>query len=216
MVDFVHPFPGKNPGDTLTKQEIIRALRLALAAEEEATQLYDLIAEYVDDKRIKKIMKDVADEEQVHKGEFQKLLDLYVEDEIKLVEEGKQEAEEKIGSRTAQIIPETEIEKTLRKLFGRGEESLCKIKLNSKEWDALNYALNEFKREHSLLTSAQYKESISIQKTISIMEDYLKDPEKQCKIPDLREAIGELWYNLKQKVYSSDIIASLRKLASLL
>ena len=98
MVDFVHPFPGKNPGDPLTNEEIIRALRLSLCAEEEATQLYDLIAEYVDDKRISKIMKDVANEEQVHKGEFQKLIDIFVDDEETLVEEGKQEAEEKMSS----------------------------------------------------------------------------------------------------------------------
>jgi len=96
MVDFVHPFPGKNPGDSLTKAEIIRALRLSLSAEEEATQLYDLIAEYVDDEKIKKIMKDVADEEQVHKGEFQKLINLYDEDEVEKVEEGLEEAEEKM------------------------------------------------------------------------------------------------------------------------
>lgn len=103
MVDFVHPFPGKNVGDPLTKQEIIRALRLSVCAEEEATQLYDLIAEYVDDDQIKKIMKDVANEEQVHIGEFQKLLDLYEEDEVKLVEEGKQEAEEKMSSIVAHL-----------------------------------------------------------------------------------------------------------------
>lgn len=96
MVDFVHPFPGKNPGDPLTKTEIIRALRLSLCAEEEATQLYNSIAEYVDDPKIKKIMEDVADEEQVHIGEFQKLLNIYEEDEVEKLEEGFEEAEEKM------------------------------------------------------------------------------------------------------------------------
>jgi len=96
MVDFVHPFPGKNPGDELTDQEIISALRLSLCAEEEATHLYDTIANYVGDERISKIMKDVADEEQVHIGEFQKLLDLYEKDEEEKVGEGKDEAKEKM------------------------------------------------------------------------------------------------------------------------
>ena len=96
MVDFVHPFPGKNPGDEITKQELISALRLSLCAEEEATHLYDTIANYVSDEQVKKIMKDVADEEQVHIGEFQKLLDLYEEDEEEMVEEGEDEAEEKL------------------------------------------------------------------------------------------------------------------------
>jgi rubrerythrin len=95
-MEFVHPFPGKNPGDKLTKQELISALRLSLCAEEEATHLYDTIAEYTDDERVKKIMKDVADEEQVHIGEFQKLLDLLEDDEVEKVEEGEKEAEEKM------------------------------------------------------------------------------------------------------------------------
>ena len=97
MVTFIHPFPGKNPGDPITEQELISALRLSLCAEEEATHLYDTIAEYVDDEKIKKIMKDVANEEQVHIGEFQKLLDVYEEDEVEKIEEGKEEATEKIS-----------------------------------------------------------------------------------------------------------------------
>jgi len=95
-MEFVHPFPGKNPGDKLTKQELISAVRLALCAEEEAVHLYDTIAEYTNDEKVKKIMKDVADEEQVHIGEFQKLLDLLEEDEVEKVEEGEKEAEEKM------------------------------------------------------------------------------------------------------------------------
>jgi rubrerythrin len=96
MVDFTRPFPGKNPGDKITKQELISAIRLSLCAEEEATHLYDTIAEYTDDERVKKIMKDVADEEQVHIGEFQKLLGLLEDDEVEKVEEGEKEAEEKM------------------------------------------------------------------------------------------------------------------------
>jgi len=103
MVDFVHPFPGKKPGDKITKQELISALRLSLCAEEEATHLYDTIAEYTDDERVKKVMKDVANEEQVHVGEFQKLLDLMEDDEEEKVGEGKKEAEEKIESIQKQI-----------------------------------------------------------------------------------------------------------------
>lgn len=97
-MEFVHPFPGKNPGDEITETEIISALRLALCAEEEATHLYDTIAEFVDDERIKKIMEDVAAEEQVHIGEFQKLLDLFDDEEIEKTEEGEKEAEEKMES----------------------------------------------------------------------------------------------------------------------
>lgn len=97
MVDFTRPFPNKNPGDEITKQELISAIRLALCAEEEAIHLYDSIAEYSSDDRVKKIMKDVADEEQVHVGEFQKLLDLIEDDEVEKVEQGEEEAEEKMN-----------------------------------------------------------------------------------------------------------------------
>lgn len=107
MVDFVRPFPGKNPGDPITKEELISALRLALCAEEEATHLYDTIAAYVDDERVKKIMKDVADEEQVHIGEFQKLLNIVEEDEEEKVEEGEGEAEEKMDSEETEEVEES-------------------------------------------------------------------------------------------------------------
>jgi len=103
MVDFTRPFPGKNPGDKITKQELISAIRLSICAEEEATHLYDTIAEYVEDERVKKIMKDVANEEQVHIGEFQKLLEMFEEDEVKLIEEGKQEIEEMLTKKESRI-----------------------------------------------------------------------------------------------------------------
>ncbi len=97
-MEFVNPFPGKNPGDEITETELISALRLALCAEEEATHLYDTIALYVKDPRVKKIMEDVAAEEQVHIGEFQKLLDLFDDEEIEKLKEGEEEAEEKMES----------------------------------------------------------------------------------------------------------------------
>lgn len=96
MVDFTHPFPGRVLGDTITKQELISALRLAVCAEEEATHLYNTIAEFVDDEKVVKIMLDVADEEQVHIGEFQKLLELTEADETEKVEEGKKEVDKKL------------------------------------------------------------------------------------------------------------------------
>ena len=95
-MEFVQPFPGKNPGDKITPQELISAIRLAICAEEEATHLYDTIAEYVDDEKVKKLMTDIADEEQVHIGEFQKLLEMYDADEEEKTEEGEEEAEEKM------------------------------------------------------------------------------------------------------------------------
>jgi rubrerythrin len=96
-MEFVHPFPGKKPGDKVSKQELLSAIRLSLCAEEEATHLYDTIAEHVSDERVKKIMRDVAGEEQVHIGEFQKLLKILEDDEAEVLEEGEDEAGEKMG-----------------------------------------------------------------------------------------------------------------------
>lgn len=92
MVDFVKPFPGKNPGDPLTKDEIARAIRLSIAAEQEATQLYNSIAEYVPDKNIQKVMRSVAEEEVVHAGEFQRLLSTVEPGEDRSMAEGMEEA----------------------------------------------------------------------------------------------------------------------------
>jgi rubrerythrin len=105
----VNPFPGRKIGDKLTKQEIISAIRLSICAEEEAVHLYDIIAEYASDKRVKKIMHDVAAEEQVHIGEFQALLELFESDEDEKLKEGEKEAAKKIKEeieRIATIIPE--------------------------------------------------------------------------------------------------------------
>lgn len=96
-VEFVDPFPNKAPGDPISHQELVSALRLSIAAELEAAHLYDTIAEYTKDERVKKIMKDVADEEQVHAGEFQHVLELVESDEKEKMEEGVEEAKEKLA-----------------------------------------------------------------------------------------------------------------------
>lgn len=100
-MEFVHPFPNKKVGDKITKQELISVIRLSLCAEEEAIHLYNTIAEYSSDKRVKKIMEDVASEEQIHAGEFQKLLDILSSDEVENIEEGKNEAQDKIEEKSA-------------------------------------------------------------------------------------------------------------------
>jgi rubrerythrin len=110
MVDFTRPFPGKNPGDEITEQEAITSIRLALCAEEEAVQLYNSIAEYVSDEKIKKLVSDIATEEQVHIGELQKLLDTLETNEVKQLAKGKKEAEDKIGGDTEEEPEEEEPE----------------------------------------------------------------------------------------------------------
>ncbi|MDP1713059.1 MAG: ferritin-like domain-containing protein [Candidatus Nanopelagicaceae bacterium] len=131
MVDFVNPFKHKQPGEELTKQEIISAVRLALCAEEEAVHLYDTIAEYVADEAVKKLMTDIAGEEQVHIGEIQKLLKNLEEDEEEKLAQGEKEAEDKIGggstSETPAEAPEKEDEKEEGQEEGNEENDIESI-----------------------------------------------------------------------------------------
>ena len=74
MPEFGHPFSGLAHDRKLTKEELIRAIRFLIAAEYEAVQLYMQLAESTDDVLAKEVLKDIADEERVHAGEFLRLL----------------------------------------------------------------------------------------------------------------------------------------------
>lgn len=93
MPEFLNPFPGMVPRK-MTKGELIRAVRLNLAAELEAVHLYVAHAEATDDALAKKVLLDIADEERVHAGEFLELLRRLAPDEDGLLEEGRKEVEE--------------------------------------------------------------------------------------------------------------------------
>lgn len=94
MPEFANPFSGITPERKLTLNELTRAIRLNIAAELEAVHLYEAHADATDNELARKVLLDVADEERVHAGEFQKLLSLLLDDEDKLLSEGRQEVEE--------------------------------------------------------------------------------------------------------------------------
>jgi len=94
MPEFLNPFAGVVPDRKLKPRELSRALRLSRAAEEEAVHLYEALADATDDKLAKKVLQEIADEERVHAGEFQKLLNILLKDEEKLLAEGAAEVEE--------------------------------------------------------------------------------------------------------------------------
>ncbi|MFW6164396.1 MAG: ferritin-like domain-containing protein [Planctomycetota bacterium] len=94
MPEFLNPFVGAVPGRTLTLRELTRAVRLSLAAEEEAVHLYEAIADATDHPLAKAVLQDVANEERVHAGEFQRLLNLLLPDEAGLMAEGAAEVDE--------------------------------------------------------------------------------------------------------------------------
>ncbi len=94
MPEFGHPFAGLAYGRTLSKEELIRAVRFLIAAEYEAVQLYMQLAESTDDKLAQAVLKDIADEERVHAGEFLRLLTHLAPDEAQYYRKGEEEVEE--------------------------------------------------------------------------------------------------------------------------
>lgn len=101
MPEFGQPFSGLASDRKLTKEELIRAIRFAVAAEYEAIQIYMQLAESTDDKLAQEVLKDIADEERVHAGEFLRLLKHLAPEEEQFYKKGSEEVEEimkKLGS----------------------------------------------------------------------------------------------------------------------
>ena len=96
MPEFGTPFSGLAKDRKVTKEELIRAVRFMIAAEYEAIQLYMQLAESTDNKLAQEVLKDIADEERVHAGEFLRLLHELAPDEQKFYDKGTKEVEGEI------------------------------------------------------------------------------------------------------------------------
>jgi len=97
MPSFGSPFSGLANERKLTNEELVRAIRFMVAAEYEATQLYMQLIDSTENKLAQKVLKDIADEELVHAGEFLRLLHELAPDEKKFYVKGAKEVEEKIA-----------------------------------------------------------------------------------------------------------------------
>src|ERR1039457_6149201 len=96
MPQFGSPFSELANGRKLTNKELVRAIRFMVAGEYEATQMYIQLAESTDNKLAVDVLKDIADEERVHAGEFLRLLREIAPDEEKFYAQGAKEVEEEI------------------------------------------------------------------------------------------------------------------------
>ena len=94
MAEFLNPFSGLTPDRKMTDRELIRGLRLTLSAEQEAVHLYEALADATDNALAKAVLQDIANEERVHAGEFQRLINKLLPDEEKLLAEGAAEVDE--------------------------------------------------------------------------------------------------------------------------
>ena len=96
MPEFGSPFSGLANDRKLTAEELVRAIRFMVSAEYEAIQLYMQLADSTDNKLAIEVLKDIADEERVHAGEFLRLLRELAPDEEKFYAKGTKEVEEEI------------------------------------------------------------------------------------------------------------------------
>ena len=94
MPQFGSPLSELADGRKLKDGELVRAIRFMVAAEYEATQMYVQLAESTSNKLAVAVLKDIADEELVHAGEFLKLLYELAPDEKELYAKGAREVEE--------------------------------------------------------------------------------------------------------------------------
>ena len=97
MPEFVSPFSGLANNRKLTNEELIREIRFMVAAEYEATQLYMQLAESTENKLAIAVLKDIANEEIVHAGEFLRLLSKLAPNEEKLYARGAAEVDKQIA-----------------------------------------------------------------------------------------------------------------------
>jgi rubrerythrin len=97
MPEFGSCFSGLAYRRKLTDDELIRSIRFMVAAEYEAIQMYMQLAESSDNKLAVEVLKDIADEERVHAGEFLRLLKELAPDEARFYSDGAKEVEEEIG-----------------------------------------------------------------------------------------------------------------------
>jgi hypothetical protein len=96
-MDFTSISPILEPGNPLDERELVRAIRLALSAEEDAASLYELIADSTKNKEVQTILKSIANEEKVHAGELQKIIKMLDKEEEGFLAQGEKEVEEKLS-----------------------------------------------------------------------------------------------------------------------
>ena len=120
MAQFINPWVVKLDG-TLTGRELARALRQSISAEEEAVHLYEAYADATEDPLAKQVFQDVADEEKVHVGEFQAVLNRLQPDESSWLQDGMEEVEEMAATEEARVA--NELVRLAKALLAGGPET---------------------------------------------------------------------------------------------
>ena len=93
MPEFATPYSVKKSDRKLTNEELIR---FSIAGEYEAIQLYEEIAETIDNEESKRLLNEIAGDERVHAGNLLYLLNLISPEDARGHKEGVEEAEKVI------------------------------------------------------------------------------------------------------------------------
>ncbi len=94
MPEFGKAFSGLACKRKLTHSELVRAIRFMVAAEYEAIQLYEQLAESTDNALARKVLEDITHEEMEHVGEFVRLLKELAPQDVPFYREGCAETEQ--------------------------------------------------------------------------------------------------------------------------
>lgn len=94
MPEFSTAFSGLAADRKLTEHELVRSIRFMIAAEFEAIQLYEQLAESTENEIARKVLSDIIAEEKEHVGEFSYLLKMLAPDDIRDYCEGIHEAKD--------------------------------------------------------------------------------------------------------------------------
>ncbi len=73
----------------------VEIARIGLIAELDAINLYEQLAALTNNKRLKATLKEIAYEEKIHVGEFMEVIKELDPEQIKALDKGKREVEEK-------------------------------------------------------------------------------------------------------------------------
>jgi rubrerythrin len=81
--------------EKMKKEDLDKEIaRIGMIAELDAVNLYEQLAAMCENKKLKKVLLDIAREEKTHVGEFQTLLLEMDKEQVKELEKGKKEVEE--------------------------------------------------------------------------------------------------------------------------
>ena len=98
MAQFISPFVGNLPARKMNNDELIRAIRMDLSAEQEAIHLYTAHAEATDNAVAKRALNEVAGDEKTHSGVFLRLIEALTGDEGEYMLEGASEFDKETAS----------------------------------------------------------------------------------------------------------------------